>query len=174
MPSIYFDDPIEELAYKAWKGLNLAPPVDLQKVADKLGIIIKYEEFSEEIDGFYLKEPNIPPIIAINSIYTKPLTRKRFTLALEIGHHLFANSNNKKVMFIDTSKRYSSILERKCDRFAVYLLMPTEHIKKNYNELAHNAENRLSILSSRFEVSSWAMRRRLKELGLEEKYRRLK
>jgi Zn-dependent peptidase ImmA (M78 family) len=57
-------------------------------------------------------------------------------------------------------------MERACDRFAALLLMPEDMIRKCYDELVHNPGCRVSIMADRFGVSEWAMRRRLKELGL--------
>jgi Zn-dependent peptidase ImmA (M78 family) len=171
---LHFDDEAELLAHKAWKTLKLQPPADLSIVAARLGVVVEEKEFAEEIDGFYLRLPGAPPIIAINNSYTKPPTRRRFTLAHEIGHHLLSRkiSPDKRLFFFDTSTTSRTIMERACDRFAALLLMPEGLVKSYYDELAYNVEKRISIMSQRLGVSSWALRRRLKELGLQARYNR--
>jgi len=171
---LHFDDEAELFAHKAWKTLNLEPPADLGIVASRLGIVVEEKEFAEEIDGFYLRLPGAPPIIAVNNSYTKPPTRRRFTLAHEIGHHLLGRkiSPDKRLFFFDTSSTSRTMMERACDRFAALLLMPEDHIRCYHDELAYNVEKRINVMSDRFGVSAWALRRRLKELGLQARYNR--
>lgn len=168
MAKLHFEDEAELFAYKAWETLRLEAPVDLSIITDKLGIEVHEREFVEEIDGIYLRLPGAPPLIAINSLYTKPLVRKRFTLAHEIGHHLLSHriSPGKRLFFFDTSKTRRTTMEFACDRFAALLLMPERLARQYYEELSYNSERRISIMAERFGVSSWALRRRLIELGL--------
>ena len=88
MPTLHFDEEAELYAHKAWQTLKLELPVDLNIVAGRLGIEIHREEFVEEIDGLYLRLVDGPAVIALNSSYVKPESRRRFTLAHDIGHHL--------------------------------------------------------------------------------------
>lgn len=157
------------LAHKAWDTLLLSPPVDLSRVAGSLGLHLCEKEFDDSIDGLYVRLPEGFARIGINNLYTKPMTRRRFTLAHEIGHHLLSRKINigSKLFFVDGSKTGSSIMEKACNRFAVLLLMPEMLVKEHHEQLVHNPENRLAILSDRFGVSNWAMRRRLKEIGLQ-------
>lgn len=168
MTKLHFEDEAELFAYKAWNTLKLEPPVDLNVVAERLGIRIEEREFVEEIDGLYIRLPGMPPVIAINNSYLKPPARRRFTLAHEIGHHLLGRhvSPDQKLFFFDTPKMQRTLVERACDRFAVLLLMPEELVRCYYSELSHNTENRVAIMAERFGVSTWALRRRLRELGL--------
>lgn len=168
MNKLHFECEAELFAYKAWRTLSLEPPVNLDKIASKLNLVIEYREFIPEIDGFYLRLPNCPPVIAINASYVKPQERRRFTLAHEIGHHLLARriSNSERLFFLDTPRNRRTVLERACDRFAALLLMPEELVRRYFQELEANPRNRVAIMASRFGVSTWAMRRRIKELGL--------
>ncbi|MGI6295813.1 MAG: ImmA/IrrE family metallo-endopeptidase [Armatimonadota bacterium] len=169
MRRLHFADEAELYAHKAWHTLKLEPPADLYIVADKLGIEICEREFAREIDGLYLRLPGAPPVIAINNSYVKPTVRRRFTLAHEIGHHLLGRriQPGSRLFFFDTSQMRRSSLERACDRFAALLLMPEPWVRRYYAELASNPENRVQIMAGRFEVSSWAMKRRLTELQLQ-------
>lgn len=156
-------------AHKAWQTLHLEPPADLYVVAEKLGIEVCEREFAGEIDGLYLRLPDAPPIVAINNSFVKPPVRRRFTLAHEIGHHLLGRriQPGSRLFFFDTSQMSRSGLERACDRFAALLLMPERWVRRYYNELAGNPENRVRIMACRFDVSTWAMKRRLTELELQ-------
>lgn len=169
MSRLYFQEEAELFAHKAWNTLGLELPVDLGVVASRLGVEVYEREFIEQIDGFYLRLPDAPPIIAINSSYIKPPTRRRFTLAHELGHHLLGRRLNpgKRLFFLDTASTGRGVLERACDRFAALLLMPDKLVSQHFEQLAYNPENRIRILSERFGVSAWAMRRRLREMGLE-------
>jgi Zn-dependent peptidase ImmA (M78 family) len=165
---LHFIDDAERFAHRAWESLKLEPPADVNKVAERLGIHLYKEEFVQEIDGLYLRMPDAPPIIAINCSYLKPPGRQRFTAAHEIGHHLLGErfATKSRLFFIDSIKTRKSLLERACDRFAAFLLMPEEIVRQWFEELSSNAENRIAIMSERFGVSSGAMRVRLRELGL--------
>jgi Zn-dependent peptidase ImmA (M78 family) len=165
---LYFTNDAERFAHKAWESLKLEPPVDIDRVAGRLGLELYREEFSEEIDGLYLIVPDAPPVIAINNSYLKPPGRQRFTAAHEIGHHLLGGkaASMSRVFFIDSLKTRKTTLERACDRFAALLLMPEPLVRQWHDELSANAEHRVAIMADRFGVSIWAMRVRLRELGL--------
>lgn len=165
---LHFEQEAELYAHKAWQTLKLELPVDIDLVAGRLGIEIHREEFVEEIDGLYLRLVDGPVVIALNSSYVKSESRRRFTLAHEIGHHLLGRrvSPGRRLFFIDTADTGRTMMERACDRFAALLLMPEELVRSHYEELSANPANRVSIMAERFGVSAWAMRRRFRELGL--------
>lgn len=169
MARLHFEDEAELFAHKAWKTLKLEPPADLARVAKRLGIEVCEKQFVPEIDGLYLRLPGAPPVIAVNNTYTKPVTRRRFTLAHEIGHHLLSHRTQpqSRLFYLDTSRTGRTIVERACDRFAALLLMPEDWVRHYYEELAFNPYHRVRIMAERFGVSAWAMRRRLRELGLQ-------
>lgn len=175
MTRLHFEDEAELFAHKAWKTLKLEPPVDLARVAKRLGIEVCEHKFVPEIDGLYLRLPGAPPVIAVNNTYTKPIARRRFTLAHEIGHHLLGRRTpaGSRLFYLDTPQTGRTIVERACDRFAALLLMPEDWVRRYHEELEFNPYNRVRIMAERFGVSAWAMRRRLRELGLEvSRYRR--
>lgn len=168
MPGIHFFDDAERFAFKAWETLKLEAPVDISIVTGRLGIDLYKEEFVEEIDGMYLRIPDAPPVIAINNSYFKPIGRQRFSTAHEIGHHLLCKhtESESRLFFVDSVRTRKTSLERACDKFAALLLMPDHLVKQWYDELAANPENRVAIMCERFGVSNWAMKIRLKEMGL--------
>jgi Zn-dependent peptidase ImmA (M78 family) len=161
-------DDAERFAHRAWESLRLEPPVDLERVAERLGIDVYWEEFVEQIDGMYIRVPGAPPVIAVNSSYLKPHARRRFTLAHEIGHHLLGRqkSDVARPFSLDGLKTRKTPVERACDRFAALLLMPEPIVRQWFDDLSANPENRVAIMAQRFDVSIWAMRVRLRELDL--------
>jgi Zn-dependent peptidase ImmA (M78 family) len=161
-------------AHKAWEKLKLQAPADVMKVAERLGIEVHEREFEEEIDGVYIRIPGAPPVIAVNCCYLKPEGRKRFTLAHEIGHHLLSRGAKADSRFciFDAANTRRTMMERACDRFAAHLLMPEELVRQFYTDLVHNARQRIPIMAERFGVSTWALRRRLRELGMPIRERR--
>lgn len=175
MTGVHFTDEAEMFAHKAWRALDLTPPADVNLVAARLGIDLHRQEFVPEIDGLYLRIPGCPPVIAVNSSYVKPPGRQRFTAAHEIGHHLLTRGRTvaDRVFFLDAVDTRKSSLELACDRFAALFLMPEDLFRRDYAELAGNPENRVAILAERFGVSHWAVRRRLRELGLQYRVDRL-
>lgn len=172
---LHFEDAAEMFAHKAWEKLALEAPADVMKVADRLGIEVQERDFSEEIDGVYIRLPGAPPVIAVNSCYLKPPARKRFTIAHEIGHHLLCRGSQPDARFciFDTASTKRTLMERACDRFAAHLLMPETLVRRFYDDLTHNSRQRVAIMAERFGVSTWALRRRLRELGMpvRERYR---
>jgi Zn-dependent peptidase ImmA (M78 family) len=164
-----FEEEAAHFARRAWESLKLSLPVDLDRVAERLGIVVNEREFDESIDGLYLRLPGAPPVIAVNSSYVKPLARRRFTLAHEIGHHLLSRDSNTdtRLFFFDTLNTRRTFIERACDRFAALLLMPDDLVRAHYSELEHNPTKRVAVMAERFGVSTWALRRRLRELGLQ-------
>ena len=168
MQKMHFIDDAERFAYKAWQTLKLSPPVDISLVVSRLGIDIYYEEFVPEIDGIYLRMPDAPPVIAVNNSYLKPPGRQRFTAAHEIGHHLLAQRipRSTRLFFFDCISTNKTLMERASDKFAALLLMPEDLIRKWFDELSANPENRIAIIAERFQVSPSAVRVRLKELDL--------
>lgn len=169
MRKLYFTEEAERFAHSAWQSLKLEPPADLGRVAAKLGVQMYYEPFVEEIDGFYLLTPGGRPVVAVNNSYLKPPGRQRFTAAHEIGHHLLRNrisDRQQRLFFVDGADTRKTLIERACDRFAALLLMPEHIVRQWFDELASNPTNRVAIMADRFGVSRWAMRARLRELGL--------
>ncbi len=171
---LHFEDAAEMFAHKAWEKLGLEAPADVKKVAARLGIEVHEREFEQEIDGVYVRIPGAPPVIAVNSCYLKPEGRKRFTLAHEIGHHLLCRGSKPDARFciFDTASTKRTLMERACDRFAAHLLMPEALMRRFHADLIHNSRQRVAIMAERFGVSTWALRRRLRELGMPIRERR--
>jgi Zn-dependent peptidase ImmA (M78 family) len=119
--------------------------VDIEKIAEDLGIQIIQGEFTDEgnrnISGLIkISGKDGSPVIALKS--TESETRKRFTIAHEIGHYvlhrdelLHVDSNLESFAFRDArSSMAVSMKEIQANQFAAELLMPTQEIQSLVKE----------------------------------------
>jgi Zn-dependent peptidase ImmA (M78 family) len=147
----------------AWKHYHLSAPVDVFALADKLGIEVHLRTLPNKVAGIYLRINGYPHMI-INRDH--PESRKRWSVAHEIAHHLDSEGSRNTVHFYVKGDR-SRKIERECDQFAAEILMPSwvivgECIAARYTPAAEKVE----ILSRKFGVSRQAIRRRLIEIGM--------
>lgn len=163
----------ERWATSAWKRLGLTAPCDLQAVCDHLGIELRSRPLKQRVLGLYVVTRSGKHAIYENLRVQDPRWR-RFTIAHEIGHFLILRAIGAvpepgKICMKrnDDPEEPLSLLERRCNQFAGALLAPEDLTKRWFRELAGNAENRVTVMASRFQISPSALRIRLKELGLE-------
>ena len=109
--------------------LGLAGPINIVEAARDLGVDV-CEEALEGSDGILLKvEGNAVILINSNCVYE---TRKRFTIAHEIGHFYMPHHNlGKFVCTISDIPGYvpDGKLEQEADRFASELLLPLHELE---------------------------------------------
>lgn len=145
-------------------------PVDLDKIASKLGVEIRYETFpKDEVSGLMKRKGSDGlPIIAVNNNH--PEKRQRFTIAHELGHFLLHSTrslhidrNTNAVYFRDeNSSDASRIKEIQANQFAAELLMPKKLIMKDVqsNESFCHLEtikDGIKELAKKYNVSEEAM-----------------
>jgi Zn-dependent peptidase ImmA (M78 family) len=154
-----------------------SPPVPVEAIAKKMGATLVFEPFKgdDDISGIlYRKDNHI--IIGINSVH--PETRKRFSIAHELGHlklhrkELFVD----KVVRIDFRDKTSSLAinreEMAANAFAAELLMPRDFINEAINRKLSKQnspltkEELINFLAKTFQVSTRAMEYRLNNLGI--------
>ena len=120
---------IETEANKLLKQFEIdEPPVDVERIADSLGIEVNYESLDADVSGVMLLEKG-KKSVAINSNHHS--NRQRFTLAHEIAHLMLHTSSNEERIFIDkrffrndASSTGAVREEIDANTFAAYLLMP--------------------------------------------------
>lgn len=147
-------------------------PIDPAKIATRLGIPIKEVEFkpynNDRVSGGIVKEKD-SYIIYVNK--KDNMTRKRFTIAHELGHFFLKHLDNRGE-FVDLHRETyftNDKDELDSDEFAACLLMGSENIKSRYKILKNvgfSEDYIISKLSSIFVVSQQAVRNRLKKLQL--------
>ena len=127
------DIPEINLAQRVLKKYKLEPPINVRELAT---CYAKIEVFSLllNVDGvsLHIKSKGRKPTIILND--NRPPTRKRFTLAHEIGHILIPWHIGTIVDEIDVVEPRSDFhywqLEGEANRFAAELLMPSGWLSK--------------------------------------------
>lgn len=150
-------DPVR-VARQVRKLYRLSVPVDPERLARNLGILVLSAEFSEQLSGVLVPETygnETRYLILVNSRHRR--TRRRFSIAHELGHFFLHRGLQPAFTHLGKSQ---GRLEREADLFAAELLMPEGDVR-----LAAQLTN-FSGLVRAFEVSAAAMRRRLTELGI--------
>lgn len=144
-------------------------PVNIEKIANSLGITVKEIEFSkDEISGaLKIKSKSGNPVIAVNKDHHKH--RQRFTIAHEIGHFILHNISNTHVDSENTYFRDANavsttvdVKELQANQFAAELLMPRDSMIEDLTgeyKLKNNDEDLKTIanLAKKYNVSQQAM-----------------
>lgn len=108
-------------------GLDLIAPVDPYAIAEALGIRVRFLPVSME--GFYQK--GRPPRIMLSAL--RPLARKAFTCAHEIGHHWFGHGSTIDELKADDRQDTEIPEEILANAFAGFLLMPSIAMRRAFN-----------------------------------------
>lgn len=134
------------------------PPVDVDKIADRLGVHVFYEEGFPEGAAGQVEISEDPPRATICVRRGDPPVRRRFTIAHEIGHLMLHREEraHRAVVFEGDPK------ERQANDYAANLLMPAFMVRQ-YAVAAGYDARRLARL---FQVSEQAMKYRLDNLGI--------
>ena len=154
-------------------GLSPYPFENIQKDKQDLKILLteKLPDSASGVIGFFPKESNAF-IILINK--TKPVTRRNFTIAHELGHYFLHQNEIKEEFIVDgdnvldkvgmlyrRDEAMSTRLEIEANNFAASFIMPTDLVKKVWDKLKDVEE-----CAQVFNVSVEAMTIRLSRLGL--------
>jgi len=139
-------------------------PVDIYRIIRAHGIDIHCIKASSKFNGLYVRVEGVP-VILLNA--RDAPTRRRFTAAHELYHHLSytGGSTELRPLFYSVRERELSapeiIEEKMANRFAAALLMPDCAVK----DMVYKGFSPTRI-ARRFGVSVEAMDIRLQELGL--------
>ena len=138
-------------------------PVNIQNIAAQMGVVVRFvpqQLLSEKDYSGKFEYKNNVPICTIRS--TDSILRQRFTIAHELGHYVLQHGDS----FRDNTKNFSlhnyDPKERDANQFAAEILMPK--IAVDYCIEKQNVKT-ISSLAEIFQVSTTAMRFRLKNLG---------
>lgn len=124
----------------------------LHAMARRLGVTrITEERLAFEGGLFKLSDGEL--IIKLNA--DSPSTRKRFTLAHEIGHLLLGEPG------LRSSCGRNQELERRCDTIAAELLMPTDEAISFVKSLGQPSPEKLRSIARKYSVSLNAAARRV-------------
>lgn len=170
----------EKKAYQLIGKLDIDDfPINVEDITERLNITVIQQPFENNAISGLLYRDGQNVVIGVNSSH--PPTRKRFTVAHEIGHYIMHEGNklhvdndvNFRVNFRLTDNENShDIQEIEANAFAAALLMPEDLIKKAISELEYivdlssDYDDQIDHLASLFEVSKQALLIRLGKLGL--------
>jgi Zn-dependent peptidase ImmA (M78 family) len=153
-------------------GKVARPPVPVERLAVLVGATIRYEPFAGELSGMVHRSTS-GVIIGVNSMHA--LTRRRFTIAHELGHFLLHRNEDLHVderfpigFRSELSSKAVDAAEIEANQFAAELLMPSVPLVDDVRSLAQDidTETAVSQLARTYQVSEQAMTIRLSALGL--------
>jgi IrrE N-terminal-like domain len=145
-------------AVAAFVGAHRFPGEALEAMALRVGASRILEE-RLPYEGGLFQLPHGELVIKLNA--ASPRTRKRFTLAHEIGHLLLGRPG------LRSTCGQNQELERKCDAIASELLMPTDEAGAYIKELGKPSPEKLRMIAAKYTVSLQAAAIRVHaDLGL--------
>jgi Zn-dependent peptidase ImmA (M78 family) len=154
-------------------GVAVAP-VPVEAIAKHLGAQIRYEPGQEDhVSGMAFRLPSGQAIIGVNAAHAN--TRRRFTIAHEIGHLLlhegeifhFDEGFAAVYGFRDDDGTSGPVKESEANAFAAALLMPEDMIRRDVAQLRADAnfdlesDRMIAQIAKRYQVSAQAMTFRL-------------
>jgi Zn-dependent peptidase ImmA (M78 family) len=165
------------------RGVAVEVPIDVDAIAEALGISVE-SDFSleeEDIIGEISFEGH-SPIVRINPKQNSYEPCRRFTLAHEIGHYCLHRSKSRRG-FVDSQETmsrtasYWDTLESEANNFAAQLLMPKALMLSESQNVIDGYRKRNKVpsmpssefvqeMASRFQVSNKAMEYRLQSLDI--------
>lgn len=151
---------VKELRDFAIKNNISVQPIDVERLANAIGLMVVYEPMENDLSG-YLEKRQYGWVAGINSLQHPK--RQRFTIAHEIGHYLL--HSDVRPRFDDTilmrRAQRRDRLELEADEFAGELILPAEEFHAKVRE----GMKKLSDLSAYFDVSMMAVQYKAKLLG---------
>ncbi len=160
---------ISDITDKIISYLNVNEyPIPIVKIARAMNFIIGKQELDDTFSGYIAIGDKIQEkfekdrLICVNS--KDNLGHQRFTIAHELAHFLFDYRGGEYYNTYKTTDVNNSS-EKRANKFAANLLMPTKEFKRKYNKL-NGDDNRIEKLMGYFEVSRKAINLRIIELDL--------
>jgi Zn-dependent peptidase ImmA (M78 family) len=158
---------VDNLAANIAKQVNYQPGADLFPIVSHLGGRIMVSDLwntSDSTSGSIRIETDGSFVIAL-AAHTG-LERDRFTIAHEFGHYvlhfLWPRQQGKNVGAVEAMRYGTGRVEWEANWFAAGFLMPADTFRQSWSEM----RGVLSLLASRFKVSTDAARIRAETLGL--------
>ncbi len=141
----------------------VAPPVDVQAIAEFLGFTVIPFDFPDDVSGVTFIEGDVKSI-GVNENHAQ--TRQRFSIAHELGHFLSGHESydNDKLHVEDQGRFLHSDnrQELEANEFAAELLLPSSFLRRDVAECGLD----VPALAKRYEVSEQAMWIQLIDLKL--------
>ncbi len=107
--------------------LDLKSPTCIYSLCEALGVVVRFNDINME--GMYDQKPK--PRIHVSAL--RPLARRNFTCAHELGHHLFGHGSTIDELQDEQSKHSTRPPnEVLADAFASFVLMPTLGLREAF------------------------------------------
>lgn len=146
------------------------PPVPVERIAEGLGLAIRYTPADEELSGAIIRTHK-EVVIGVNSRHHS--NRRRFTIAHELGHYrlhsgveVHVDEDFRVNLRDEESSKGVNWEEVEANRFAAELLMPTKFLLRDVEKFRGIDAGAIQVLARRYKVSAEAMEIRLANLGL--------
>lgn len=127
-------------------GLGVKDPICIFGLCDSLGVRVRFVEVSME--GLYVRSATGMPEILISA--KRPIPRRVFTCAHELGHHVFGHgfSVDEMVERAEEDARFDPD-EFLVDAFAGFLLIPTIGLRRAFSNrsLSHKTASPLQLFT---------------------------
>lgn len=127
-------------------GVGVRDPICIFGLCDSLGVRVRFVEVSME--GLYVLSKGGNPEILISA--KRPMPRRAFTCAHELGHHVFGHgfSVDEMVERADEDERFDPD-EFLVDAFAGFLLIPTIGLRRAFSDrgLNHKTASPLQLFT---------------------------
>lgn len=158
-------------AQKVLRSVGYDIPVDVERIIQSYGIPIRSQPMEDSMSSMLVIRKG-SAVIGVNQAH--PPTRRRFSLAHELGHYLLHGKSPR--VFLDASTIFfrdglasegSDAEEIEANTFAAELLMPENVLRQIIRQSPLDAfdERAVQRLAARFEVSVQALTIRLTRLG---------
>ncbi len=145
------------------------PAVPVEKIAVKLGLDVRCAPLEGDLSGVLVRNGG-EIYIGVNSLHHP--NRRRFTIAHELGHFslhrgikMHVDRDFRVNWRDDDSSKAVDPEEMEANRFAAELLMPTQLLVRDIEELKRLDRRTADLLARRYKVSQQAMRIRLGNFG---------
>ena len=159
-------------AQKVLRSVGYDIPVDIERIIQSHNIPIRYQPMEDSMSSMLVIKSG-SAVIGVNQAH--PPTRRRFSLAHELGHYLLHGKSPR--VFLDASTIFfrdelaaegSDIEEIEANTFAAELLMPENVLRRIIRQSPFDAfdERAVQRLAAQFEVSVQALTIRLTRLRL--------
>ena len=109
-------------------GYDFRSPLCVYELADRAGVKVQFVD-DVSMEGVYAALAK--PTVLLSSL--RPLTRRTFTCAHELGHHVFGHGSTIDELRDDVESGTFSPNEFLADIFAGFILMPAQGVKRAFS-----------------------------------------
>lgn len=107
---------------------------NLYKLASEHGVMIESWPLKNPLDAVYIKEPGLPPVIAISSTISETSAKYKTLLAHELGHHFTSAGDALPSRFYSYGETLCAArFEYRAHKWAAEYLMPLDKLVDAFN-----------------------------------------